>query len=86
MDHELLAGSVAAWWAGGDRAEDLAVRGKYAHWVKPGIVEHDPGVLLDAILASTSPGDDVFVIPTYTAMLDLREELLRRGAVAGRLE
>ncbi len=86
VDHELLAGSVELCWAGGDRAEDLAVRLKYAGWTAPGLVTHSPAALLDAVLAETVAGDDVFVIPTYTAMLDLRQELLERGAVAGAME
>lgn len=86
VDHELLAGTVATCWAGGDRAEDLAVRMKYAGWPKPSVVEHQPSALLDAILRDTKAGDEVFVIPTYTAMRDLREELHRRGAVAGAME
>jgi hypothetical protein len=31
---------------------------------------------------SSAPGDEVFVLPTYTAMLDLRAELVRRGHLA----
>ncbi len=86
VDYEALAGLAGTWWAGGDRAEDLAVRLKYAGWGTASTVEHDPERFLDAILSETMAGDDVFVIPTYTAMLDLREELARRGAVAGKLE
>ncbi len=86
VDYEMLADSTTDWWAGGDRAEDLAVRLKYAGFQPAKVVEHDPSKLLDAILAGSTPGDDVFVIPTYTAMLDLRAELHRRGAVAGRLD
>lgn len=86
VDHELLSGSVAGWWAGGDRAEDLAVRLKYAGWPAPGAVTHSPATLLDAFLGATNPGEDIFVIPTYTAMLDLRQELLERHAVAGAME
>ncbi len=86
VDHELLAGSIATAWAGGDRAEDLAVRVKYAGWPAPSAVEHQPGALLDAILRDTAEAEDVFLIPTYTAMRDLREELHRRGAVAGAME
>mgnify|MGYP001198537744 FL=1 len=86
VDHELLTGQVTRTWAGGDRAEDLAVRMKYAGWPVPSTVEHQAGALLDAILRDTQAGDDVFVIPTYTAMRDLREELHRRGAVAGAME
>ena len=80
VDYELLAGAVTTCWAGGDRAEDVALRLKYAGWPAPRAVAHDPGALLHAILAATAPGDDVSVIPTYTAMLDLRAELTRRGA------
>ncbi len=86
VDHELVAGEVGKCWMGGNRAEDLAVRAKYAGWPAPGDVTHEPGRLLDAILAGTAPGDEVFVMPTYTAMLDLRAELARRGAVAGAMD
>lgn len=86
VDYELLTGAVTSWWAGGDRAEDLAVRLKYAGWPAPSLVTHDAANLLDAILSTTPAGEDVFVIPTYTAMLDLRQELLNRGAVAGAME
>jgi hypothetical protein len=49
-------------------------------------VEHDPARFLDAILRESAAGDDIFVIPTYTAMLDFRAELAKRGADAGRLD
>lgn len=81
VDFELLAGKITTSWAGGDRAEDMALRLKYAGWPTARAAEHGPAALLDAILAGTAPGDDVFVLPTYTAMLDLRAELQRRGAV-----
>ena len=86
VDHELIAGQVARCWLGGERAEDLAVRVKYAGWPAPEAVAHEPGRLVDAILAGTNAGDQVFVVPTYTAMLELRAELARRGVVAGALE
>ncbi len=31
------------------------------------------------MIASTSAGETVVALPTYTAMLDLRAELVRRG-------
>ncbi len=86
VDYELLQSSVGRWWAGGERAEDLAVRLKYGRFEPPSVVEHDPIRFLDAILAESAPGDDIFVVPTYTAMLDFRAELARRGAVAGRMD
>ncbi|MCX7618285.1 MurT ligase domain-containing protein [Tepidiforma sp.] len=86
VEYELLAGRVARCWAGGDRAEDLALRLDYAGWPRPLAAAQSPAALLDAVLAGTAPGDRVFVIPTYTAMLDLRAELARRGAVRSALE
>jgi len=80
VDYELVAGKVAVSWAGGDRAEDMALRLKYAGWPKPRAVTRAPGAFVDAVLAGSRPESDVFLIPTYTAMLDLRAELARRGA------
>jgi UDP-N-acetylmuramyl tripeptide synthase len=80
VDYELVKDRLARCWAGGDRAEDMALRLTYAGWPSPELVK-EPAALLDAIVAATKPGDDVFLIPTYTAMLDLRAELARRGAV-----
>ena len=80
VDFEPLARVVQQTWCGGARAEDLALRLKYAGWPKPMSIEHEPAAVLDAVLAWTQAGDQVFVIPTYTAMLDLRAELVRRGA------
>ena len=66
--------------AGGDReasrAADVAVRLKYAGGA-PIAVEPEPGRLLEAIVKATDEGEDVAVLATYTAMLELR------GAVLG---
>ena len=82
VDYELLSDRIANCYAGGDRAEDMALRLKYAGWKAPNSVAHEPAALLDAIVRGTPVGADVFVIPTYTAMQDLRAELAKRG-VAG---
>lgn len=82
VDYEFLADHVARCWVGGDRAEDMALRLKYAGWPAPLAVEHTPAALCDAILRDTRPGDDVFVLPTYSALLDFRAELVRRGGTA----
>ena len=81
VDYEPLAPYVARCWAAGDRAEDMALRLKYAGWPPPLAVTRAPGELLDSLLARAEAGADVFVIPTYTAMLELRAELKRRGVV-----
>ena len=82
VDYELAADTVKQCWTAGDRAEDMALRLKYAGWPAADAVARTPVSLLDSVLAGTAPGDAIFVIPTYTAMLDLRAELGRRGAAA----
>jgi len=77
VDYELLGTHVVACWCGGTRAEDIALRLKYAGWLTPNVVAHDVSVLLRDIVASTETGSDVFVIATYTAMRDLRHALGR---------
>ncbi|MEA2683876.1 MAG: hypothetical protein QOK05_2204 [Chloroflexota bacterium] len=79
VDFELLAGADSVIVAG-DRALDMRVRLKYAG-IDPGLVQvaEAPGDTLDAMLASSSAGEDVFILPTYTAMLDLRAEMAARG-------
>ena len=62
----------------GVRAHDLAVRLKYA-----GIAgeepQTEPGKALDLLIKCTNEGETAYLLCTYTAMLDLRAELVRRG-------
>jgi len=62
----------------GNRAHDMAVRLKYAG-VAALPPETDPGRALDSLIKATNEGDTVHLLCTYTAMLDLRAELVRRG-------
>ena len=83
-DVEALArgpGAAARVVASGRRAEDLALRLELAG-VVPERVERDPGAALDQALAAAPPGRPLTVIATYTAMLELREELARRSGRA----
>ncbi len=78
-DFEKLAAlddRLAAVIVSGDRALDMAVRIKYAG-VEPALVtvERDYEALTAALAAQELP---VYIIPTYTAMLELRETLIRR--------
>ncbi|HEV1996565.1 MAG TPA: MurT ligase domain-containing protein [Candidatus Dormibacteraeota bacterium] len=79
VDFELLADAESI-VVTGDRALDMRLRLKYAG-LDPGrvTVAEAPGAALDAILVTSLPGDEVFVLPTYTAMLDLRAEMADRG-------
>jgi UDP-N-acetylmuramyl tripeptide synthase len=78
-DFEMLAARVRRVTCAGTRAAELAVRLKYAGvpaerlHVVPGVAEG-----LDAALEDASAGR-LYVLPTYTALLELRGELAARG-------
>ena len=82
VDFELLAGHVATAVCSGTRAEDMALRLKYA-LVEPERLQVEPDLAraLHEGLAHTPPGGVLYVLPTYTAMLALREALRRHGVV-----
>ncbi len=80
-DFELLAGHVRAVTCAGTRGAELALRFKYAGVAVDRLsVVADLPHALDQALAGT-PSGRLFVVPTYTALLELREELSRRGHV-----
>jgi UDP-N-acetylmuramyl tripeptide synthase len=80
VDHEPLFDRLAHLVVAGDRAEDLALRFRYGGLPTDGIVvEREAARALDALVAATPVGGTAYVLPTYTAMLDLRAELVRRG-------
>ena len=79
VDFELLAGRAETIVPSGVRAHDLAVRLKYAGVESAGAPEPDLGRALDRLIAATPPGAEGFLLCTYTAMLDLRALLVRRG-------
>ncbi|MEA2352735.1 MAG: hypothetical protein QOJ14_1149 [Thermoleophilaceae bacterium] len=81
-DFELLTGRVARVTCSGTRAEEMALRLKYAGIEAPITVERDIERSLDAAVA-TGDGGPLFALPTYTALLELRDLLAERG-IAGR--
>ena len=70
-----LAGTLEKVIVSGDRAADMAVRVKYAG-IDPRFVtiEHDYEKLVKELETEERP---IYMIPTYTAMLELRETLIR---------
>jgi UDP-N-acetylmuramyl tripeptide synthase len=79
-EFERLAGAVGHVTVGGTRAADMAVRLKYAGVDPERIaVVPEPAQALDAALGRLPPGASLYALPTYTAMLELRAELVRRG-------
>jgi UDP-N-acetylmuramyl tripeptide synthase len=65
--------------AAGTRAEDLALRLKYAGFGDDVPVEHETAVALRRALDATPAGGTLYVVPTYTAMLEVRELLAKQG-------
>ncbi|WP_217915807.1 Mur ligase family protein [Miltoncostaea marina] len=82
VDYEPLLERFASLTLTGDRAHDLALRMRYAG-VPAGrmTVEPDAGRALEGAVAATPAGGTLYVLPTYTAMLGLRDALAERGAV-----
>jgi UDP-N-acetylmuramyl tripeptide synthase len=77
-DFEVLAGRVRRVTCSGTRAEEMALRLKYAAVDAELVVEHDVGKSLDSAVANAA-GDRVYALPTYTALLELRDLLADRG-------
>ncbi len=79
VDFELLAGATRSLSVSGTRAWDMALRLKYAGMDPLPRVEPDTSKALRMALSETSKGATLYVIPTYTALLDLRRLLARMG-------
>ena len=62
----------------GTRAEEMALRLKYAGIDADLDVDRDLGSSLDSAVAKAA-GERVYALPTYTALLELRDILADRG-------
>jgi UDP-N-acetylmuramyl tripeptide synthase len=80
VDFERL-GDVASLVVGGERSWDMALRLKYAGLAEQPHVEEDTVTALREAISATPEGGRLYVIPTYTAMLEVRNIL---GRWAGR--
>ena len=80
-DFELLADGVRRVICAGTRAPEMALRLKYAGWPQDSIEVIQPieSSLDQAVLAAPTR---LFALPTYTALLELRTLLSRRGLAA----
>lgn len=77
-DFEMLAERVGRVTCTGTRAAELALRLKYAGWpADRTVVIEDPATALDHAVAAAE--GQLFALPTYTALLDLRNLLAERG-------
>ena len=82
VDFEPLLGRLDRLVATGERAAELALRFKYAGLPEDAI-EVRPSLedALDYALAAAPAGSELIALPTYTAMLALRDLVGRRGFV-----
>jgi lipid II isoglutaminyl synthase (glutamine-hydrolysing) len=82
VDFEPLLGPLERLIATGERAAELALRFKYAG-LPDDAIEVVPSLeaALDRGLELTPPGEELIALPTYTAMLALRDLVARRGFV-----
>ncbi|MCB0873798.1 MAG: DUF1727 domain-containing protein, partial [Thermoleophilia bacterium] len=80
-DYEPLLERLAGVVCTGDRAYDMALRFAYAGCPRDRItVIPDVSAALDHALADLPEGRTLYALPTYTAMLRLRQVLVQRGA------
>ena len=82
VDFEPLLPALDRLVATGDRAAELALRFKYGGFDEQAIeVVPELEAALDRALELTPAGDELIALPTYTAMLALRDIVARRGFV-----
>ena len=84
VDYELLleGDRLASLTLGGTRAHDLALRFRYAGADSTRMsVVPEPAAAFDTVLQACGPSGRLYVLPTYTAMLDFRRVLAARGLV-----
>ncbi|HEX5821105.1 MAG TPA: Mur ligase family protein [Solirubrobacterales bacterium] len=80
-DFELLAGDVRRVICAGTRAPEMALRLKYAGWPQEAIEVMGP--IEESLDAAVSDAPErLFALPTYTALLELRTLLAKRGLAA----
>jgi lipid II isoglutaminyl synthase (glutamine-hydrolysing) len=80
-DFEMLAGRVRTLTCSGTRAEEMALRFKYAGIDAHPEIDRDLASSLDAAVQRGDGTRPLFALPTYTALLELRDALADRGVV-----
>jgi UDP-N-acetylmuramyl tripeptide synthase len=78
---EALAGYNSTIFTAGLRGSDMALRLHYAGVESQSAEDIDAGI--DALVAATPVGGTAYILPTYTAMLEVRKALGRRTNMQG---
>ena len=84
-DWESLGSLTQSVAVGGTRSADMALRLAYAGFPAPHVPSDDEGIgaTLEAALDRLPAGEPLVVLPTYTALLEVRERLGRRAGARG---
>ena len=77
-DFELLGGAVRRVTCAGTRAPEMALRLKYAGWPVDAIAV-EPGIEASLDRALAAAPEQLYALPTYTALLELHKVLSGRG-------
>jgi lipid II isoglutaminyl synthase (glutamine-hydrolysing) len=77
-DFEILSAAVRRVTCAGTRAEEMALRLKYAGWPE-GAIEVEPDIERSLDRAVSNAPARLFALPTYTALMELRKLLAERG-------
>lgn len=81
VDWESQAAHCLSLTVGGRRAADMALRLEYAGFPRPrAAITNDVGAALNSALELVPESESLVILPTYTAMLDVRQRLGRMGA------
>jgi UDP-N-acetylmuramyl tripeptide synthase len=82
VDFEMLQGRVKSVIVSGTRAEDMAMRLKYS-LIDPALVRVEKALsaALDCGLANAGQRGTLYILPTYTAMLEVRAVIEKMGYV-----
>lgn len=82
VDFEILSfmqNKVRGFFVSGTRAEDMAVRLKYSGIPSDSIfIKHPDTELIDSMIEASKENETMYLLPTYTAMLDIRKNLKKR--------
>lgn len=82
VDFEILSfmqSKVRRFFVSGTRAEDMAVRLKYAGIPSDSIfIKHGDTELFNSMMEASDENETIYLLPTYTAMLDIRKNLKKR--------
>lgn len=74
-----MQNKIRKFFISGSRAEDMAVRLKYAGIKTDSIIiEKNNNALIDSMIQSSKEKETIYLLPTYTAMLGIRQSLKER--------